>query len=80
MRLFRDLKDGRKPGEVLADLGLCGIRLRGVTIDDRDPNRAINRGEGSAEDLQQLAQYVKRRASESAGVELEEAYRLIGKK
>ncbi len=80
MRLFRDLKDGRKPGEVLADLGLCGIRLRGVTIDDRDPNQAINRGEGSAEDLQQLAQYVKRRASESAGVELEEAYRLIGKK
>jgi UDP-N-acetylmuramate dehydrogenase len=80
MRLFRDLKDGRKPGEVLAGLGLCGIRLRGVTIDDRDPNRAINRGEGSSEDLQQLAQYVKRRASESAGVDLEEAYRLIGKK
>ncbi len=80
IRLFRELDGGQGPGEVLADLGVCGIRLRGVAIDDRDPNLAINLGDGVAEDLDQLARYVKRRARESAGVELEEAFRFVGKK
>lgn len=79
MRLFRDPLD-QSASALLDGLGVRGIRLRRVAIDEADPNRAWNLGGGSAGDLRQLVRYVRERAARGAGVELEEAFRVIGKK
>jgi len=79
VRLF-NAPEGEDPALVLGDLGVRGIRLREVAIDEGDPNRASNRGEGTTEDLWQLVQYVRQRASQRGGVELTPAFRILGKK
>lgn len=79
IRLFLD-PEGEVASSILADLGVRGIRLREVAIDDRDPNRARNLGEGTTEDLQQLVEYVQKRASQRGGVDLAQAFRIVGKK
>jgi len=79
IRLFRD-PEGTPAASVLESLDVSGIRLREVVIDPTDPNRAVNRGEGTATDVVTLAKYLKKRASADAGVALVEAFRVIGKK
>jgi UDP-N-acetylmuramate dehydrogenase len=79
IRLFDDPEDSTA-SEVLDSVATRGIRLRDVAIDEADPNRAINLGEGTVNDLQVLTRYVFKRAIKGAGIELGQAYRVNGKK
>lgn len=79
IRLFLD-PEGEDASTILGGVGVRGIRLRDVAIDVRDPNRARNLGEGTTEDLQQLVEYVQKRASQRGGVDLGQAFRIVGKK
>ncbi len=77
VRLFAD-PEGQRASEVLAGLDLHGIRLREVVIDPDDANVAVNRGRGTAADLRRLADYLKKTASASCGVDLVERFEIVG--
>ncbi len=78
-RMFLDPRESTA-SEVLQSVDVKGIRLRDVTLDEQDPNVAVNLGEGSSHDLQLLVAYLAERVSSRAGVKLEPAYRARGKK
>lgn len=63
----------KKPraGELVGEVGLCGLRLRGVRIGVREPNSIVNLGDGSAADIRVLQRLVRDRVKQQLGVELQ---------
>jgi len=79
LRIFSDIP-GSCAADVLDSLNARGIRLRDVSIDDTDPNVAVNLGQGTVQDLGLLVKYLAERAEKETGTELTQAYRVNGKK
>lgn len=75
-RLMHDPK-GETAAELMADSGLCGVRLRGVRLGLAEPNCVINLGGATAEDIRLLRALVRDRVKQQHGVELQPALRIL---
>lgn len=64
-------------GELIDKSGLKGARFGGAYVSDQHANFIINGG-GSADDVKQLIELVKRRVKEEFGIELQEEVVYIG--
>ena len=69
---------GAKAWELIDAAGCRGMRRGGAMMSDVHCNFLINTGNASAEDLEQLAEEVRRRVHEATGVRLEWEIRRIG--
>lgn len=79
-RLFRDPDLGSGASRLLADSGAGGIRLRGVRLDEHDPNVVVHLGGATAADVLALADWLKREVHGRTGVQLELAISVVGRR
>lgn len=76
-RLMEDPK-GDNAAELMAEAGLCGVRLRGARLGVREPNSVINLGGARPSDLKLLATLARDRVKLLTGVELTPAIKPAG--
>lgn len=76
-RLMLDPK-GDNAAELMAEAGLCGVRLRGARLGVREPNSVINVGGAVPSDLKLLATLARDRVKLLTGVELTPAIKPAG--
>ena len=69
---------GRKAWEVIEEAGCRGLRHGGAMVSEKHCNFLINAERASANDLETLAEEVRRRVLEKSGIELEWEIRRIG--
>jgi UDP-N-acetylmuramate dehydrogenase len=68
--------EGKIPtGWLLEQVGAKGMRVGDIEIADFHGNLFVNRGEGTASDVKELARVLKERVQEKFGIELEEEIR-----
>jgi UDP-N-acetylenolpyruvoylglucosamine reductase len=65
-------------GKLIDELGLKGTRVGGAAISDVHGNFLVNEGKATATDVLNLIQFIKRRAKEARGIELETEVEIVG--
>lgn len=71
---------GQTAAELLADAGLCGVRLRRARLGVREPNCIQNLGDASAGDVLLLMSMAQDRVRAHSGVALSAAHRARGQR
>jgi len=67
-----------KAWELIDKAGCRGLRLGGAQVSEKHCNFLINEGEATAQDLEDLGELVRKRVSETCGVELEWEIKRLG--
>ncbi|MBQ7974954.1 MAG: UDP-N-acetylmuramate dehydrogenase [Clostridia bacterium] len=70
--------EGYFAGKLVQDCGLKGFAVGGAAISEKHAGFVINKGGATGEDIQNLAEYVKKCVMERFGVELEPEVRFLG--
>ncbi|MCK6521025.1 FAD-binding protein [Myxococcota bacterium] len=78
-RLFLDPKKNHSAAEMMSELGLRGVRLRGARLGGFEPNTLINLGGAKENDLKVLIGMVKDRAKSHLGVDLNPELKPLGR-
>ena len=78
-RVFDDPGRG-SAAELLADAGLCGVRLRSARLGIREPNCIPNLGDASAEDVLLLVKMAQDRVKAHSGIALTAVHRARGQR
>lgn len=68
-----------KAWKVIDDAGLRGHRLGGAQMSEKHPNFLLNAEDASAEDLETLGEFVRKRVFQHSGIQLEWEIRRVGK-
>ena len=69
---------GGKAWELVDAAGCRGLRLGGAQVSEMHCNFLLNVGEATAADIEALGEEVRRRVSETSGVELEWEIKRVG--
>ncbi|WP_417320211.1 UDP-N-acetylmuramate dehydrogenase [Emcibacter sp.] len=72
--------EGHKAWQLIDDAGCRGLRVGGAHVSDKHCNFLINDENGTAADLEDLGEEVRRRVRKTSGVELEWEIRIVGTK
>ncbi len=67
-------------GQLIDELGLKNTRVGGVRVSDIHGNFIINDQKGTADDVLELIEIIKKKARETKGIELETEVMIIGEK
>lgn len=78
-RVFQDPKKGRSAAELLAEAGLCGVRLRGARFGVREPNALLNAGGATADDLAHLIKLAQDKVKRHSGGQLTQSIQFHGR-
>ncbi|MCB9761952.1 MAG: hypothetical protein H6739_19160 [Alphaproteobacteria bacterium] len=78
-QLMKDPGHGDTAAELMADAGLCGVRLRAARLGVKEPNAVINLGGAKPADIKLLATLARDRVKQLLGVELELAIHPVGR-
>ncbi|MHB9295808.1 UDP-N-acetylmuramate dehydrogenase [Pillotina sp. SPG140] len=77
--VFKNNKDFSKPtGQIIEELGLCGLRIGGAQVADYHGNIIINTGTATATDIQSLVEYLMEQVYKRTGFRLEPEICFIG--
>lgn len=66
--------------QVLAESGLCAVRVRAARVGTREPNAILNQGGATTSDVLLLARMMKDRVQQATGVTLTPAVKALGRK
>lgn len=75
---FRNPADGPSAGELIDGAGLKGMRIGGASVSEKHANFLVNDGRGSAADVRHLADLVRARVRDGAGVDLVPEIEFVG--
>jgi UDP-N-acetylmuramate dehydrogenase len=78
-QVFADPKKGRSAAELLAEAGLCGVRLRGARFGVREPNALLNAGGATADDLAHLIKLAQDKVKRHSGGQLTPSIKFHGR-
>lgn len=69
-----------RAAELLAEAGLCAVRVRSARVGTREPNTVLNQGGATCSDVLLLARMMKDRVHQATGVTLTPALKALGRK
>ena len=69
-----------KAWKLIDDAGLRGARLGGAQMSEKHSNFLINTGDATATDLEELGELVRKKVSESSGLDLEWEIMRVGER
>ena len=70
--------EGYFAGKLIEDAGLKGFSVGGAAVSEKHAGFVINKDHGTAADILELCNEVKRRVKENSGVDLEMEVKLLG--
>ena len=70
--------EGHKAWQLIDEAGCRGLRVGGAHVSEKHCNFLINDDNGTAADLEELGEEVRRRVRERSGIELEWEIRIVG--
>src|SRR5262249_2469989 len=65
-------------GKLVEELGLKGTRIGGAMVSNEHGNFIVNDGKGTAKDILELIELVKKCAKDQRGIELETEVQIVG--
>ncbi|MCP4804100.1 MAG: hypothetical protein GY913_04105 [Proteobacteria bacterium] len=71
--------DGRS-ASLLAESGLCAVRVRDARVGTREPNAILNQGHANTSDVLLLARLMRDRVDQATGVSLTPSIKALGRK